>query len=90
MSAMLWTGLSYPTMVGKAGFEPTALAPQTRCSTRLSYFPKSELLSRAPTRLAISPPLYWLSLAHHQHGGMKPWVNHIVNGEPGRDRTCDT
>ena len=66
-------------MVGKTGFEPATPWSQTKCSTKLSYFP---IINGAPDRsrtynlLIRSQMLYPIELRAH-----------IINGAEDRNRT---
>ena len=58
-------------MVGKTGFEPATPWSQTRCTTKLCYFPTNGALGRnrtSDTRI-FSPLLYRLS-----YGTMAVWT----------------
>ncbi len=54
-------------MVGKTGFEPATPWSQTKCSTKLSHFPKYGALegSRTPDLLVRSQTLYPAELRAH-------------------------
>ena len=68
----------YYLMVGKTGFEPATPWSQTRCSTKLNYFPRNGAPSRSWTRnlLIRSQMLYPIELwAQNQmvaSGGIEP------------------
>src|SRR5699024_5484882 len=64
-----------PKMVGKTGFEPATPWSQTKCSTKLSYFPNygAPERSRTPNLLIRSQALYPIELRAH--------------GAEGRNRT---
>ena len=53
-------------MVGKTGFEPATPWSQTKCSTKLSYFPRflngAPKRSRTPNLLIRSQTLYPIEL----------------------------
>ena len=54
-------------MVGKTGFEPATPWSQTKCSTKLSHFPKNGALEgiRTPDLLVRSQTLYPTELRAH-------------------------
>jgi hypothetical protein len=54
-------------MVGKTGFEPATPWSQTKCSTKLSYFPSygAPERSRTPNLLIRSQTLYPIELRAH-------------------------
>ena len=54
-------------MVGKTGFEPATAWSQTKCSTKLNYFPKYGALEgiRTPDLLVRSQTLYPTELRAH-------------------------
>ena len=56
-------------MVGKTGFEPATPWSQTRCSTKLSHFPKDGALEgiRTPDLLVRSQTLYPTELRAQNH-----------------------
>ena len=64
-------------MVGKTGFEPATPWSQTRCTTKLCYFPINGALGRNRTHnlLIRSQALYPVELLAH------------INGAQGRSRT---
>ena len=64
-------------MVGKTGFEPATPWSQTRCTTKLCYFPFNGALGRNRTHnlLIRSQALYPVELLAH------------INGAQGRSRT---
>ena len=57
-------------MVGKTGFEPATPWSQTKCSTKLSHFPKNGALGeiRTPDLLVRSQTLYPAELRAHDFG----------------------
>ncbi len=57
-------------MVGKTGFEPATPWSQTKCSTKLSYFPYygAPERSRTPNLLIRSQTLYPIELRAHISG----------------------
>jgi hypothetical protein len=65
-------------MVGKTGFEPATPWSQTKCSTKLSYFPiyGAPERSRTPNLLIRSQTLYPIELRAH-----------FVSGAEDRNRT---
>ena len=73
-------------MVGKTGFEPATPWSQTKCSTKLSYFPKYGAPEgiRTPDLLVRSQTLYPAELRAHS----SDLIN--INGGSGQNRTADT
>ena len=74
-------------MVGKTGFEPATTWSQTKCSTKLSHFPKNGALEgiRTPDLLVRSQTLYPTELRAHSQRKSK-----IINGGSSGNRTSDT
>ena len=55
-------------MVGKTGFEPATLWSQTRCATKLRYFPNGVPgETRTPNLLIRSQTLYPIELRAHKY-----------------------
>ena len=69
-------------MVGKTGFEPATPWSQTKCSTKLSHFPKYGALEgiRTPDLLVRSQTLYPAELRAHCHViYLKWWLQRELN-----------
>ena len=85
-------------MVGKTGFEPATPWSQTRCTTKLCYFPTNGALGRNRTHnlLIRSQALYPVELLAHFvmltyisiiHFYLQVFFNYLFNGAQGRNRT---
>ncbi len=80
-------------MVGKTGFEPATPWSQTKCSTKLSHFPKYGALEgiRTPDLLVRSQTLYPAELRAQARSSFND-SHHLklINGGSEWNRTTDT